>query len=141
MNYIAKIFSTKNIEALGRKKTSLIKTLILPGYGNIYINKYNLNYYYTYNNLNKIYSIINFPFIILQKNINEHDILISSYGSGIISQIRSILLTVSKVLAHQDKSYTEILKFFSCLKFDKRIKERRKYGLKKARKAEQYHKR
>lgn len=141
MNYITKIFSTKNIEAIGRKKSSIVKTIIFPGYGNVYINKSNFNFYFIYNNLSKFYYVVNFLFLVLKKKLYQYDLLITCLGGGVLSQIRAILITISKILAYQDNYNKQILKFFSCLQLDTKIKERRKFGLKKARKAEQYHKR
>ena len=84
---------------------------------------------------------INLP---LQKvdNVNEYSIIANVKGGGLTGQADSIKLGISRALCKIDKvRYRPTLKFEGFLTRDARIKERRKYGLKKARKASQYSKR
>ena len=132
MNYIENIYS-----GIGKRKTSVSKTIIKSGSGKIIINKIlfddlNIN--------NKFVNIINF--ILKLNNIeNLYDIYISINGGGINSQFDAIKLSLSKAISHIDVIYKNILKDNMFLKNDSRIKERKKYGLKKARKAPQFTKR
>ena len=84
--------------------------------------------------------LIKTPFLLLDLN-NKYDVTIFSKGGGINSQLEAIRLAISKALITIDPTYKTILNESNLLNRDSRIKERRKYGLKKARKASQYSKR
>ena len=73
--------------------------------------------------------------------INTYDIFVKVQGGGIMSQLDAIKLAIAKALAKIDKKNRSQLSNQKFLYSDSRIKERRKYGLRKARKAAQYHKR
>jgi len=72
---------------------------------------------------------------------NKFDIDIKVKGGGVSSQMDAIKLAISKAICTIDNEYRKILNQSLLLRRDSRIKERRKYGLKKARKASQYSKR
>ena len=80
------------------------------------------------------------PFLVVNL-LNEYDLIIYVKGGGISSQIEAIRLAISKAICKINQEYRPILKQNLYLRRDARIKERRKYGLKKARKASQYSKR
>jgi len=80
------------------------------------------------------------PLILVNLN-NKFDIDIKVKGGGISSQMDAIKLAISKAICTIDSEYRKILNQSLLLRRDSRIKERRKYGLKKARKASQYSKR
>ena len=80
------------------------------------------------------------PFVIVNL-ANLYDIQVDVKGGGISSQLDSIQLAVSKAICQMNPEYRQTLKQHMFLRRDSRIKERRKYGLKKARKASQYSKR
>lgn len=123
---------------LGRRKEAIAKVQMLKGSGQILINKKTVNSY-VQNNL--IYlSIIYKPLKHLSV-INHYNIIINVRGSGLKGQMEAIQLGISKGLCKFNNSYQKSLKSRGYLKRDSRVKERRKYGLKKARKASQFSKR
>jgi small subunit ribosomal protein S9 len=132
MNLIENIYS-----GVGRRKTSVCKTIIKRGSGKVMINKVLFD---TSNINNNFINQINF--ILKLNNIeNLYDIYISINGGGINSQFDAIKLSLAKAISNIDYNYKNILKENMLLKNDSRIKERKKYGLKKARKAPQFTKR
>ena len=84
--------------------------------------------------------IIKNPLVLVNLN-NTFDIDIKIKGGGISSQLEAIKLAISKAICTINDSYRPTLKEQLFLRRDSRIKERRKYGLRKARKAPQYSKR
>ena len=80
------------------------------------------------------------PFLLVELN-NTYDVNVKIHGGGITAQLEAIRLAVSKAICQIDNNYRAILNESDLLNRDSRIKERRKYGLKKARKASQYSKR
>ena len=130
-------FQKKNI-GLGRRKQAVARVFLIPGEGNIIINnkpgdKY-LQYNYTY--LNNVWS----PLEVLKLE-KQFDITARVNGGGLTGQASAIQLGVARRLCEIDKENRSILKPFGFLTRDPRIKERKKYGLRKARKAPQYSKR
>lgn len=123
---------------LGKRKTSVAKVFLKEGSGLINVNKKTLENFFS--GVNYECEMIKTPFVLL--NLKEkYDIDIQVKGGGISSQLEAIRLAISKSLITIDSKYRTILKQNLFLRRDSRIKERRKYGLKKARKASQYSKR
>jgi small subunit ribosomal protein S9 len=124
--------------AVGKRKTSVAKVFLQTGNGSITINNKAFNEFFLNRNdegekvLNPL-ALVNVP--------NQFDIFIVVRGGGISSQLDAIRLALSKSLCQYDSKFRVVLKQNSLLTRDARIKERRKYGLKKARKASQYSKR
>lgn len=130
-------FQKKNI-GLGKRKKSIARVFMIPGNGNLIINKKNGNKYLQYNDtyLNTIW----FPL----KKVNlskQFDIIAFVNGGGLTGQSEAIQLGVSRLLCENNPKHRKVLKTFKLLTRDSRIKERKKYGLRKARKAPQYSKR
>lgn len=126
------------IITVGKRKEATAKVQILKGSGQILINNKGINSY-VQNNL--IYlSLIYKPLIHLNL-INHYNIIINVRGGGLKGQTEAIQLGIAKCLCKLNHSYKESLKSKGYLRRDSRIKERRKYGLKKARKAPQFSKR
>lgn len=132
------------IKAIGKRKTSIANILLKKGTGNILITNKKSNekkrfdeYFYPKAYLkNDLYK----PLII--SNLEEKfDIIASIAGGGIMSQLYALKLALAKGICKYNLQYRKKLKQYKLLTRDSRIKERRKYGLKKARKASQYHKR
>ena len=123
---------------IGKRKQATARVFLVPGEGNIIINKVNGDQYLQYNDiyLRTVWS----P---LQKlNLeNQFDIVALVRGGGLTGQAQAIQLGVARLLCSLDKENRPILKPFGFLTRDARIKERKKYGLRKARKAPQYSKR
>lgn len=123
---------------LGRRKEAKAKVKLVPGTGEFIINESRSNFY-IYQNL--VYrSIISKPLesLGLEKN---YDIIINVCGGGIKGQIEAAQLGIARAICLLNPSYRTPLKLRGYLTRNSRSKERRKYGLKKARKASQFSKR
>jgi small subunit ribosomal protein S9 len=131
------IFQKDNI-GLGKRKKSIARVFLVPGEGNLIINKISGNKYLQYNDyyLNTVWAPL--------KELNldtQFDIVTLVKGGGLTGQAQAIKLGVSRQLCKMNKENRAILKPFGFLTRDSRVKERKKYGLRKARKAPQYSKR
>lgn len=124
--------------ALGRRKEASAKVKLIPGIGEIIINKSIPNYSTQQNIVYR--SIISKPLESLGLN-KSYDVIIHLCGGGIKGQIEAAQLGVARAICQIDSSYRIPLKLRGYLTRDSRSKERRKYGLKKARKASQFSKR
>jgi small subunit ribosomal protein S9 len=131
------IFQKKNI-GLGKRKEAIARVFLIPGEGNLIINKTSGNKYLQYNEtyLTTVWSPL--EKLNLEKQFN---IVAIVTGGGLTGQAESIRLGVARLLCNMDPENRKILKPFGYLSRDPRIKERKKYGLRKARKAPQYSKR
>ena len=131
------VFQKKNI-GLGKRKESIARVFLLPGEGNLIINKTSGDKYLQYNNtyLNTVWGPL--EKLNLEK---QYDIVALVNGGGLTGQAEAIQLGIARLLCKMTKENRAILKPFGFLTRDSRIKERKKYGLKKARKAPQYSKR
>jgi len=131
--------STENIyTGLGKRKTSVAKVFLKEGIGSIKINDQNFEKFFSA--VNEDRELIKSPFILVNLT-NKYDIDVKVKGGGITGQLEAIRLAISKALCTINSEYRPILNQQSLLNRDSRIKERRKYGLKKARKASQFSKR
>jgi len=144
--------STQNIlaQAVGRRKEAIAQVKLIPGTGDFRINNKPAEIYLHKNSCS--ISTIQAPFEVL-KNIegllkqNEIDTIVKVEGGGLIGQTEAIKLAVARAVClietelSSEISIKKSLKDKGYLTVDARVKERRKYGLKKARKASQYHKR
>jgi len=131
------IFQKDNI-GLGKRKEAVARVFLVPGEGNLTINKVSGNKYLQYNNtyLNKVWAPLK------ELNLDQQfDIITLVKGGGLTGQADAIQLGVARQLCKMDNQNRAILKPFGFLTRDARIKERKKYGLRKARKAPQYSKR
>jgi len=123
---------------LGRRKQSIAQVRIFNGTGNIIINGQPAESYLQYNLKNL--KIIRSPLELL--NVNSlFDIIVLTSGGGLTGQADSIKLGVARAFCNLDPLNRTLLKLNGHLTRDPRIKERKKYGLKKARKAAQFSKR
>ena len=125
-------------QGVGRRKSSTANVCITEGVGRLFVNnRYGENYFqYNENYLNTIKE----P---LQKLDLEtkYDIMIYVSGGGLAGQADAIRLALSRALCSMKIENRPFLKSLGFLRSDSRIKERKKYGLKKARKAPQFSKR
>jgi small subunit ribosomal protein S9 len=130
-------FRKENI-GLGKRKQAIARVFLIPGTGNLIINKVEGEKYLQYNQtyLNMIWS----PLQKLHLE-NQFDVIAIVKGGGLTGQTQAIQLGVTRQICKIDSQHRTILKSFGFLKRDARIKERKKYGLRKARKAPQYSKR
>jgi small subunit ribosomal protein S9 len=131
------LFQKKNI-GLGKRKEAIARVFLIPGEGNLIINKTSGNKYLQYNEtyLSTVWSPL--EKLNLEKQFN---IVALVNGGGLTGQAQAIRLGVARLLCTMDSENRKILKPFGYLSRDPRVKERKKYGLKKARKASQYSKR
>ena len=128
----------KQYIGIGKRKQAVARVFLNPGTGNLIINKIPGEKYLQYNT-NYINSI-KYPLKILNLE-KQYDITAIVIGGGLTGQTQSIQLGISRLLCKIKKENRAILKPYGLLTRDSRIKERKKYGLRKARKAPQYSKR
>ena len=122
----------------GRRKAAIARVRLVPGSGQLIINGQPGESYLQFspNYLRISYA----PLKILGLN-NEYDIHVKTEGGGLTGQANAIRLGVARALCTLNPTNRQALKSEGYLTRDSRIKERRKYGLRKARKAPQYSKR
>ncbi len=120
----------------GRRKKSIARVRLVPGTGNITINKRDIDQYF---GLDTLKYIVRQP-LNATETIAKYDVIVNVIGGGLTGQAGAIRHGISRalVVAGEDKA---ILKKNGFLTRDPRMKERKKYGLKKARKAPQFCKR
>ena len=121
----------------GRRKSSVARVRLYPGSGKITINGRDVEDYF---GLETLKLIINQPFGITGTE-GKFDIVANVRGGGICGQAGAIRHGVSRALLLADDSYRTLLKKAGFLTRDPRMKERKKYGLKAARRASQFSKR
>jgi len=131
------IFQKEKI-GLGKRKRAIARVFLVPGNGKVIINKFSGEKYLQYNT-NYLNAILE-PLEKLNLK-DQFDIIAIVKGGGLTGQTDAIKLGVSRLLCKMESSNRLILKPFGFLTRDSRIKERKKYGLRKARKASQYSKR
>ena len=123
--------------ATGRRKQAIARVRIVPGSGQWKINNRTLDEYFP----NKVHQqAINEPFVTLEK-AEQYDVIARLHGGGISGQAGALRLGIARALIEVEPEDRPALKAEGFLTRDSRIKERKKYGLKKARKAPQYSKR
>lgn len=121
----------------GRRKNAVARVYINPGEGNIIINGKQVIEYF---GRRVMESIIRQP-LELTGSSGRFDIFVKAHGGGISGQAGAVRLGLARALIQADPNLRPILKKAGFLTRDPRMKERRKYGLKKARRAPQYSKR
>ncbi|GAQ24659.1 30S ribosomal protein S9 [Tepidanaerobacter syntrophicus] len=123
--------------ATGRRKTSVAKVWIMPGTGKIIVNKKPIDEYFGFETL-KVE--VKRP---LEKinGLDEFDVIASVKGGGYTGQAGAIRHGIARALLKIDGDFRPILKKEGYLTRDPRMTERKKYGLKKARRAPQFSKR
>lgn len=124
--------------AVGRRKCAIARVRIFKGSGEILINNIEVSKYLQYSP--KYLQYVKEPLNLVNLK-TEIDIKVSVFGGGISGQAGAIRLGIARALCQINPDHRVILKSEGCLTRDARIKERKKYGLKKARKAPQYSKR
>ncbi|SCG84068.1 30S ribosomal protein S9 [Proteiniborus sp. DW1] len=121
----------------GRRKKSIARVRLVPGSGNITINKRDLEEYFDYDTLKVL---VKEPLTITD-TLDKYDVLVTVNGGGFTGQAGAIRHGISRALTKADDELRPILKKAGFLTRDPRMKERKKYGLKKARRASQFSKR
>ncbi|MCI8467762.1 MAG: 30S ribosomal protein S9 [Bacilli bacterium] len=132
-------------KATGRRKQSSAQVILTSGTGNITVNGVDVNEYMPYQTL---VMDLKQP-LVLTNNENRFDITVTVKGGGYSGQTGAIRLGIARALMEfdantdqsRDDSYRKILKSNGMITRDPRVKERKKYGLRKARRAPQFSKR
>lgn len=121
----------------GRRKTSVARVRLVPGTGNIVINKRSIDDYF---DMDTLKMIVRQP-LELTDTAGKFDVLVSVKGGGTTGQAGAIRHGISRALVKADEELRPALKKAGFLTRDPRMVERKKYGLKKARRAPQFSKR
>ena len=121
----------------GRRKKSIARVYLVPGTGNITINKRSIDEYF---GLETLKVTVRQP-LAATETLDKFDVLVNVHGGGTTGQAGAIRHGVSRALLHADAEYRPILKKAGFLTRDPRMKERKKPGLKGARRAPQFSKR
>ncbi len=121
----------------GRRKKSVARVRIVPGTGVITVNKKDIDDYF---GLETLKLIINQPFE-ATGTVGKFDIIANVNGGGLSGQAGAIRHGLSRALVQADEAHKAALKAAGFLTRDPRMKERKKYGLKAARRAPQFSKR
>lgn len=121
----------------GRRKKSIARVYLTPGKGEIKINKRPIDEYF---GLETLKVIVRQP-MVATDTADKYDVLVNVYGGGYTGQANAIRLGVARALLQAEDGSRPALKKEGFLTRDPRVKERKKYGLKKARRAPQFSKR
>ena len=121
----------------GRRKKSIARVYLVPGTGNITINKRSIDEYF---GLETLKVTVRQP-LVATETLDKFDVLVNVHGGGTTGQAGAIRHGISRALLHADAEFRPVLKKAGFLTRDPRMKERKKYGLKAARRAPQFSKR
>ena len=121
----------------GRRKKSVARVYLTPGKGNITINKRSIDEYF---GLETLKVIVKQP-LEATDTVDKYDVLVNVRGGGYTGQAGAIRHGIARALLQVDAEYRPTLKKAGYLTRDPRMKERKKYGLKAARRAPQFSKR
>ncbi|MGN0431517.1 MAG: 30S ribosomal protein S9 [Lachnospiraceae bacterium] len=121
----------------GRRKKSIARVYLMPGTGKVTINKRDIDDYF---GLETLKVIVRQP-LAATDNVEKFDVLVNVHGGGTTGQAGAIRHGVARALCQVDADYRPVLKKEGFLTRDPRMKERKKYGLKAARRAPQFSKR
>ena len=127
---------TQNL-GTGRRKKSIARVRLLPGSGKITVNKRDVEEYFGYETLKMI---VRAP-LVLTNTLSKYDVCVNVYGGGYTGQAGAIRHGISRALISAQPELRPSLKKAGFLTRDPRMKERKKYGLKAARRAPQFSKR
>jgi small subunit ribosomal protein S9 len=121
----------------GRRKKSVARVYLTPGTGKITVNKRDIEEYF---GLETLKTIVRQP-LVATDNSDKFDVTVTVRGGGYTGQAGAIRHGIARALLQADSENRAVLKADGYLTRDPRMKERKKYGLKKARKAPQFSKR
>ena len=121
----------------GRRKKSLARVYLVPGTGHITINKRDID---NYLGLETLKVIVRQP-LVATNTVDKFDVIVNVHGGGFTGQAGAIRHGIARALLKADNDYRPVLKKAGYLTRDPRMKERKKYGLKAARRAPQFSKR
>ena len=128
----------KEIMATGRRKTSIAVVKLVKGKGRIFVNGKTLREYV--GNRPAVETMLYRP-LVLTENQEKYDVRVKTVGGGVVSQCGAIRHGISRALVKVNEEYKNVLRSEGLLTRDPRVKERKKYGRKRARKRFQFSKR
>ena len=129
--------ATDRFYGTGRRKSSVARVYLVPGTGKIVINKRDIDDYF---DLETLKTVVRQP-LVLTETTDKFDIMVNVKGGGTTGQAGAIRHGLSRAMCKADADYRPALKAAGYLTRDPRMKERKKYGLKAARRAPQFSKR
>lgn len=121
----------------GRRKKSIARVRLVPGSGKVTVNGRELDNYFNYETLKRE---VKRP-LVMTETESKFDVIASVHGGGFTGQAGALRHGISRALLKADGEHRPVLKKAGFLTRDQRMKERKKYGLKKARRAPQFSKR
>lgn len=124
-------------QAVGRRKKAIARVRLVPGDGKVLINRREIDNYF---GLETLKMTVRQP-LVLTQTLGRFDVLVSVYGGGLTGQAGAIRHGISRALVKVDGDLRPAIKKAGFLTRDPRMKERKKYGLKAARRAPQFSKR
>ncbi|MGN0379693.1 MAG: 30S ribosomal protein S9 [Butyrivibrio sp.] len=133
----AKKAASAKFYGTGRRKSSIARVYIMPGKGKITINKRDIDDYF---GIDTLKLIVRQPLAVTD-TADKFDVQVNVHGGGTTGQAGAIRHGISRALLKADADYRPALKAAGFLTRDPRMKERKKYGLKAARRAPQFSKR
>ena len=123
--------------AVGRRKKAIARVRLIPGEGNIVINKRSIDEYF---GLETLKTVVRQP-LTLTDTLAKFDVVVNVAGGGYTGQAGAIRHGIARALVKADEELKDSIKKAGFLTRDPRMKERKKYGLKAARRAPQFSKR
>ena len=129
--------SKRKYYGTGRRKSSIARVYLVPGNGNVTINKRSIDEYF---GLETLKVIVRQP-LTATDTADKFDVLVNVKGGGYTGQAGAIRHGIARALLEADADFRPVLKKAGFLTRDPRMKERKKYGLKAARRAPQFSKR
>ena len=129
--------ATERYYGTGRRKSSIARVYLVPGTGKVTINKRDMDEYF---GLETLKIIVRQP-LEATSTVNKYDVIVNVRGGGFTGQAGAIRHGISRALLQADAEFRPTLKKAGFLTRDPRMKERKKYGLKAARRAPQFSKR
>ena len=129
--------ATTKYYGTGRRKSSVARVYLVPGTGKITINKRDIDEYF---GLETLKVVVRQP-LTATETADKFDVLVNVRGGGYTGQAGAIRHGIARALLNVDADYRPVLKKAGFLTRDPRMKERKKYGLKAARRAPQFSKR
>ncbi|MBA3252332.1 MAG: 30S ribosomal protein S9 [Geodermatophilaceae bacterium] len=129
--------AARPVQTVGRRKQAIVRVRLSPGTGEFLLNGRTIEQYFP----NKVHQqLIREPFVTLER-ADQYNVFARLHGGGVSGQAGALRLAIARALIEVDSEDRPALKKAGFLTRDPRAKERKKYGLKKARKAPQYSKR
>ena len=129
--------ATTKYYGTGRRKSSVARVYLVPGTGKITINKRDIDEYL---GLETLKVVVRQP-LVATETVDKFDVIVTVKGGGYTGQAGAIRHGISRALLQVDGEFRPTLKAAGFLTRDPRMKERKKYGLKAARRAPQFSKR